>query len=195
MQDKRRTVGGTSARVTIKTHTKPCEMASAMDQGTKRPREMATCVHRNHQIPYLCRAFFQRRSPRSISARSTRSDMNVEKTPTLLCSVRKAPQDSVSSSQTALDVTAPNSKYSQVLEVQKSRGGQTINVRADIRKPEDRGERDDVPIAIPECNPETVSCLNGRKSNDFLLTHATQLEMMRRRMKGIQTSAGSQNLE
>lgn len=156
---------------------------------------MATCVHRNHQIPYLCRAFFQRRSPRSIRARNTRSAMNVEKMAILLCSVRTALQDSASSSQIALDVTAPNTKYSQVLEVQRSGGRQTIDTRDDIREPDDRSDRDDVSIAIPECNPETASCLDGCKSNDFLLTHATQLEMMRRRMKGIQTSAGSQNLE
>jgi hypothetical protein len=152
---------------------------------------MATWVHRNHQIPYLCRAFFQRRSPRSISPRNTRSEMNVEKTPIFLFSVRRASQDSVFSSQPAMDVTAPNSKCSQALEVHKSRDGRTINVRANIREPEDRGKRDDDPIAIPECSPETVLCLDGRKSNDFLLTHARQLEMMRRRMKGIRTPAGN----
>ena len=151
---------------------------------------MATWVYRNHQIPYLCRAFFQRRSPRSISPRSTTSDVNVEKMPILLCSVRGSIQDSVSSSQTALDVTAPNSKYSQVLELRKSRDGQTINVRADIREPDDRGERNDDPIATPECNPEAVSCLDGCQSNNFSLTHARQLEMMRRRMKDMQTPAG-----
>lgn len=121
--------------------------------------------------------------------------MNVAKTAILLCSVCRALQDLASSSQTALDVTAPNTKYSQILDIQKSRGRQTIDVQADIREPEDRGERNDVPTAIPECNPETVSCLDGRKSTDVLLTHATQLDMMRRRMKGIQTSGGSQNLE
>ena len=82
--------------------------------------------------------------------------MNVEKTPILPFSVCRAVQDSASSSQTASDVTAPNSKYSQVLEVRQLRDGQTIDVRADVREPEDRGKRDDDPIAIPECNPDSI---------------------------------------
>lgn len=134
---------------------------------------MTTCVHRYHQIPSRLRqAFFQRRSPKSMSIRSTRSDMSVDKMPILPRSVRRTVQDSASSSQTAREIAAPDGTHGQGIVLSRSRDRQTIHAGANISKPKDWGERDGDLIAFPEYNSGRVPCLDRCKWDDSLPTCA-----------------------
>jgi hypothetical protein len=160
-----------------------------MIEVSKAQHEMSTCVRRNCQMPHLCRGYFHRRRPTSMSTRSARSDASVEKTPILLCSVRRTTQVSVSWSQTATDVTAPNREHSQE-ELWKLKGRTDNRCRRQYwraRRPRQARWRS---CYDSRAQPWVVSRLDTRcKRNGFLLTHAGRSMLMQRRTKDIQTSA------